>query len=491
MWLPKQSLEQMCRLMLCLGLCFCLAGTSRAAVEEESPASTDIAEKEELDVMRGAFLQPPFTCAALSDPATYAEGTMTSMRQIIPGAPFWFFRSEIDLQTAFPMDKPAQTAFAQLVDRLAERGVRLVVMLQPTRGLMHSDELISPWKERYSLAAAQQSFLQKAQTLRSLGAIVPDMAPVLTGDHEQEYFFRRDHHWTPYGADVSARQVAEAMLADTALADLPEVAFETRPDILLRKMGTLNVAVGMVCGNTYSYQWVRGSVTAPAEETDSADALFGDVAAPAIALVGTSNSDNREDRYKNYNFHGFLQQYLSRDVVNFAMTGGGATGSMEDLLLSDAYQEGQFRYLIWELPVSYALEEQEVWRQLLPAAAGGCDNRALLASDSVTIPVSEMDERAQVLANGGQQRSLTAGRRHLLLDMNFSDSALKDFYVLAYYDDGQREKIRIRRPARLDNGRFMLRLDPPGRNSNLLSVLLEFEQPVKAVAEVEASLCDY
>jgi len=37
----------------------------------------------------------------------------------------------------------------------------------------------------------------------------------------------------------------------------------------------------------------------------------------------------------------------------------------------------------------------------------------------------------------------------------------------------------------------MLRLDPPSRHSNLLSVLLEFEQPVAAAMEVEVSLCDY
>ncbi len=488
MWLRR--LPEITRWAL---LCLCLGWQGSAWAAQAEPGQNGAEEEapQQRDIMRGAFLQPPFTCEALADPATYAEGTMKSMSQLIAGEPYWFFRSDVDLQQSFPLDAASQQAFAELVDRLAQRGVKLVVMLQPTRGLMHADALVSPWKEQYSLAAARQSFLEKAQTLRALGAVVADMEPVLTADHEQEYFFRRDHHWTPYGADVSARQVAEAMQAEPGINDLPEVAFETRPDILLRKMGTMNVAVGIVCGNTYSFQWVRSSLTVPKDDTASADALFGDVAAPAIALVGTSNSDNREDRYKNYNFQGFLQQYLSRDVVNFAMTGGGATGSLEDLLLSDAYQSGQFRYLIWELPVSYALEEQEVWRQLLPEASGGCADQSLLASAKVTVPISKVDERVEVLANAGQYRRLTAGRQHLLLDMNFSDSNFKEFYVLAYYDDGQREKVRIRRPARLDNGRFMLRLDPPGRQSNLLSVLLEFEQPVPAAMEVETSLCDY
>ena len=477
------------RLALCL--CLGLVGISSAAEADGGDGEVSEPQAKQRDVMRGAFLKPPFTCAALSDPETYAEGSMTNMRQLIAGEPYWFFRTEVDLQQSFPLDAASQQAFAELVERLAQRGVKLVLMLQPTRGLMHADALVSPWKERYSQAAARRSFLEKAQTLRSLGAVVVDMESVLASQHEQEYFFRRDHHWTPYGADVSARQVAEAMLADPGIDQLAEMAFETRPAILLRKLGTMNVAVSIVCGNAYGYQWVRGSVTVPAEGTDSADALFGDVATPAIALAGTSNSDNRDDRYKNYNFQGFLQQYLRRDVVNFAMTGGGATGSLEDLLLSEAYQDGQFRYLIWELPVNYALEDQTTWRQLLPEASGGCADKTLLASETVTLPVADVDERAEVLANAGQNRRVTAGKSHLLLDMNFSDSSFKEFYVLAYYDDGQREKIRIRRPARLDTGRFMLRLDPPGRQSNLLSVLLEFEQPVAAAMEVETSLCDY
>ena len=96
-----------------------------------------------------------------------------------------------------------------------------------------------------------------------------------------------------------------------------------------------------------------------------------------------------------------------------------------------------------------------------------------------------------MLANAGERRRQTAGRGSMTLDVTFSDSAFRHFYVLAYYDDGQREKVRIRRPARLDTGRFTLRLDPPSQDANLLSVLLELEQPVTTALTVEATLCDY
>ncbi|EKF74407.1 alginate biosynthesis protein AlgX [Alcanivorax hongdengensis A-11-3] len=479
-----------------LGLLLCLLTPPLLAEPSPAPARPDdkatlTREQQTEQLMHGAYLQAPYTCPALEDPQTYAQGTMAAMRQIVAGKRYWYFRTEVDLQSDFPFSDMSRQAFAELVQRLGARGIRLVMMLQPTRGLMQAEALIQPWRGQYPLYRARAAYLQKAQDMRSLGALVTDMAPVLKSPHEQDYFFRRDHHWTPYGARISAIQVAQVMRSDPGLDGIAARNFDTRPDILLRKMGTMNVAVNRLCGNSYGYQWVRGYATVPVDNADDADALFGDVAVPRIALVGTSNSDNRDDRYKNYNFQGFLQQYLHRDVVNYAMTGGGATGSLQDLLYSDAYRDGQFRYVIWELPVNYALEDPVEWRQILPAAGQGCRGRELLASGQAMLPVGGPDQRREVLANAGANRQATGERGALTLDMTFSSAALKDFYVLAYYDDGLREKVRVRRPARLDTGRFMLRLDPPQASSNLISVLLEPEQALTEPVQVESRLCAY
>ena len=182
-------------------------------------------------------------------------------------------------------------------------------------------------------------------------------------------------------------------------------------------------------------------------------------------MIGTSNSDNRDERYKNYNFHGFLQQYLSRDVVNFAMTGGGAMGALQEFLHSPAYQEEQFRYLVWELPVNFDLEEPEVWREVLPAAAGGCRDRSAYATGAVTLPVSERDQRVEVLANAGERRRQTAGRGSMTLDVTFSDSAFRHFYVLARTTASGKRYVFAARQDWIQ-GALPLRLDPPSQDAN-------------------------
>ena len=77
-----------------------LSGLAQAAASAETESS--LAEQQ-AQLMKGAYLEPPFVCNALADPQLYADGAMASMRQLIAGKEFWFFRTEVDLQQRFPL----------------------------------------------------------------------------------------------------------------------------------------------------------------------------------------------------------------------------------------------------------------------------------------------------------------------------------------------------------------------------------------------------
>ena len=186
-----------------------LSGLAQAAASAETESS--LAEQQ-AQLMKGAYLEPPFVCDALSDPQLYQDGAMSGMRQLVSGKPYWFFRTDVDLQEDFPVSAMARGELGELVEILREKDLQLVVMLQPTRGLMHADQLVQPWRGRYPLTDVRRSYLRKAELFRDLGAMVADMEPVLEKVDGGEYFFRRDHHWTPAGADVSAYQVAQVVL---------------------------------------------------------------------------------------------------------------------------------------------------------------------------------------------------------------------------------------------------------------------------------------
>jgi alginate O-acetyltransferase complex protein AlgJ len=70
--------------------------------------------------------------------------------------------------------------------------------------------------------------------------------------------------------------------------------------------------------------------------------LFGDQDVPVV-LAGTSYS-------LRGNFHGFLQEALSVEVLNVARDGGGFLQSIRDYLKDDAFVSSKPQVLIWELP---------------------------------------------------------------------------------------------------------------------------------------------
>ena len=69
-----------------------------------------------------------------------------------------------------------------------------------------------------------------------------------------------------------------------------------------------------------------------------------------MTLVGTSYSANT-----NWNFEGFLKEYLETDVLNMADQGLGPLVVMDKYLENDAWKNSPPRLVIWEMPERYLL----------------------------------------------------------------------------------------------------------------------------------------
>ena len=428
-------------------------------------------------------------CAAVKDPAQYQEGAMKVMKYIVPGRENWLFRSEFDLANEFGMPLEMEPRFAALMKALKDRGTDVVIVLQPTRGLMHRDQVRTEWAEGFDFAKAYASYRQYAAQLRRLGAIVPDLTPLIESP-SANYFFRRDHHWTPVGARLTAEIVADAIRSLPVYADLPTKAYRTEPSVIVPKDGTMNTALRRVCGNNFSFQYVQGYQTIP--ESLGEDALFGDDPVPEVVLVGTSNSAARDDERKNFNFDGALKDLLDVDLLNYALPGAGQDGALIQYLNSTDFDpQHPPRLLVWELPVSFQLETELTYRQLIPAVEGGCrTDEDLVLQREQHLPALKKGERIEILANTGQQRQQITGTSHFL-ELNFSNPNVKDFYLISYYDNGLRDKVWFRREAIVEGYRYLLALSeaPQLAKANLLSVFLETSEDLKDPLDLKVKLC--
>jgi len=429
-------------------------------------------------------------CSDLANPQRYAEGIMKSMHMITPGADHWLFRSDVDLSNDFGLPAASIADYQRLMTAFADQGITVVFALQPTRGMMHRDKVYSDYNQGFDFALARRNLAKLQQQLRAGGAIVPDILPLVDNPPAEEYFFRRDHHWTPAGARVTADIVAQAIRQLPVYEDVASKEYATEPYRILPRDGTMNRALRAICGNSYSFQYVQGYQTYPVQA--EGDALFGDSGDPEIVLVGTSNSAVRDDELKNYNFEGFLKQQLHADILNYSLPGAGEDGSLVQYLLSDDYLAGDKpKILIWEFPINFKLEDPLVYRQLIPAVKGGCANaKTSLLQQSSKVKALKSGQRVEILSNTGARRKNLA---HIdaFLDIRFSDPNLRDFYVITYYDNGERDKVWFRRVDIVDGGHFLLELSraPALRKANLLSVFIEASQNIEQPVTVETALC--
>ncbi|QXI40262.1 alginate O-acetyltransferase AlgX-related protein [Pseudomonas xantholysinigenes] len=426
-------------------------------------------------------------CPALAEPQRYAEGRMKLMRQIVPGKERWLFRSMVDLTNDFGIPAPMRPEFARLMDAFHRQGIQVAMAIQPTRGLMHRDKLYPDQLHGFDYASASRNLDAYLGQLRQGGAVVAPMMQLVRTPPKGEYFFRRDHHWTPTGAEATAQLLAEEIRRQPFYAGLTKKQYRTEPGVMVPKDGTLNLALSYICGNNYGFQYVRGYQTIPV--ADSSDALFDEAPDPEVILVGDSNAAAREDESKQFNFDGYLKQYLGVDILNYALPGVGEDGSLLEYLLSADYKpEAPPKLVIWELPANYRLDSPLMYRQLVPAIRGGCKATDEVLKSRLQRPALQVGERIELLSNAGSARqSLNKG----FLDIRLSDKNLRDFYIIVYYDNGARDKVWFRREAAVSGGQYYLELSkaPEFAGANLLSVFLEPTKAGSAATEVETRLC--
>jgi alginate biosynthesis protein AlgX len=467
------------KILVTLGLGAALALLSQAGQAAE-PSAAAKSGCENLQCM---------VCPALSDPQRYAEGRMKLMREIVPGKDRWLFRSVVDLTNEFGIPAPMRPEFARLIKAFDQQGIHVAMAIQPTRGLMHRDKLPSEHPLGFDYNRASANLAAYLGQLRQGGAVVAPMMQLVQQPPSKEFFFRRDHHWTPAGAEATARLMADEIRRQPFYAGLTKKEYRTEPGVMVPKDGTLNLALSYICGNNYGFQYVRGYQTIPV--ADGADALFDEAPDPEVILVGDSNAAAREDESKQFNFDGYLKQYLGVDLLNYALPGVGEDGSLLEYLLSDDYKaEAPPKLIIWELPANYRLDSPLMYRQLVPAVQGGCKASQEVLSSKLQRPALKIGERIELLSNAGSERKSLSGSKGFL-DIRLSDKNVKDFYVIVYYDNGARDKVWFRREAAVTGGQYYLELskDPAYAGANLLSVFLEPTKAGSAATDVETRLC--
>lgn len=406
----------------------------------------------------------------------------SALRYLFNGKGSWLFATELDLRQDFRFTGDALAGMARLKRTFDRLGTTVVVVFTPPRALMHPDKLDHA---RYDHARAFASYRIALQQLRQLGYVVPDYTTLIP-DREGTFYQRRDHHWTTTGARKTARLVADTIAALPLYEGLHKTAFVTELKGQYKKYGTLGNVATRVCGLGMPNQYIASYATSARDaKGDDESALFGnDVQRPEVALIGTSFSKGKVD----YNFAGFMEEYLSVAIDNRAIRGGGYNGALEQMIIDGQFASTPPRLLIWELPGQYAMDSEAFYRLVGAELEGGCKGAGkVLGRGKVTA------EEEDVMANANEGLVVQVPSRGHLLKFKFQDNSVSSFFLNLTYMSGYHEKIKVERhPYVKHDGTFHFNLPDTGRfaDDTLYSVGLRLAQPLEAPVDVEVQVCE-
>ena len=400
-------------------------------------------------------------CPEASNPAVYEGGYLSSFKMLVQGKDGWLFRTEDDLLMRYGLTPESFQAIAGISRFLDTLGVRLVMVPLPPRGLMAWSKLPDSHAAGANRDVAGFSYQALLADLRGRGVVVPDLGQLVYQPLEQPFYFRRDHHWTPYGARMVAELTAQAIRELPAYEELPRTQMNTQQEGILRKSGTYAEAVKRICGFSYPEQ-VIPRFTTSVEAAGGAD-LFGDAQKPRILLAGTSNSDPA------YNFAGFLAQSLEVDVFNAAVAGGGLAASMVQLLADPEFRQDPPDILVWEMPAYSNFNDEAMYRQLLTLVHDGCaEQPAVLEADKALAT----NTHTEVLFNGDGMVQPIHGEEHLI-DVRLSNPEVRKLRFTVWYTNGKSDNFAIERSRHVETGgrfTFALRSGPGYSDATFLGL---------------------
>jgi alginate O-acetyltransferase complex protein AlgJ len=218
---------------------------------------------------------------------------------------------------------------------LEANGTQLAVVVIPAKARIYAEHLgrykkPAYWNDVYS------SFVTN---LKERGVIAPDTLSALEAAKSQgDLFLKTDTHFTPAGARVVAKSIAETIRASNL--SLVPASFTEVPGKPVEHSGDLLKYIPM--GNQQASGPKPDTLSASTVEGSSGGGLLGD-AQLEVALVGTSYSANDK-----FGFPGSLKLELGADLLNAAQEGKGPIVPMHEYMKT--FKENPVKLVIWEIP---------------------------------------------------------------------------------------------------------------------------------------------
>ncbi|HWV16432.1 MAG TPA: alginate biosynthesis protein AlgX [Cellvibrio sp.] len=398
-----------------------------------------------------------YDCPAAAKEENYTTSSLEPLKLLALGKDEWIIRTVTDLRTDYGPTPYGADQLNRLVKALGEKGTKMMIVYIPPRGLMHADKIPDYLRSGFNDSLALTNYQNALKLFAQQGAFVADYSKLITPENSKHFFFKRDIHWTPDGAQATAKLTADYIKQLDIYKSFEKKNFINKPEGVYNPSNSgIPNAWRIICGQLfpkeYAQKYTHEVVNEGGDGINESN-LFSEQSEPEIVVVGTSFSANT-----NTSFVGFLREYLHADISNEAIGGGGFNGSMTQYLASENFHKSPPKLLIWEVMSYYALDNEEFYREVIPMVNSGCDGKKVVLSDEVQLQAG----KNEFLFNSGSPGSETVDsilNKDHIIDLQFSDPNFKNLELTLWQLNGRKDPLKIKRAQRVNtNGRFMYEL---------------------------------
>lgn len=270
--------------------------------------------------------------------------------QVKQGCPDWLFLSE-EFQIHADAKKNMRLrmdAIRNIRSQLEDQNIQLVVAMVPDKSRVMRHQLC-----HVSRSGLLDNRLESwTDALLDDGFTVVNLGPVFSALIKQpgDVFLHTDTHWTEYGAEIAAREIARAVKSLGVEAS-PKRNYALSPGELSDSYGDLVRLAGIdwlpvwakpAPDHVQPVIFTEDYLDSAADE-DSIDALLGDAKTPNSVLLGSSFSGASQ-------FLQYLEHSLGAIVPSFAKDGGGFWESAKTYFSDPAFSKNKPDLIIWEIP---------------------------------------------------------------------------------------------------------------------------------------------
>lgn len=423
-------------------------------------------------------------CQALAEPTHYQTGVARTLDRLYQTENHFLF-SRRELDPSLTLSPRALAGLKRLQEGLAAKGTHLIIMPVPTRGLVIPSYI--PSAAEFDFGKLEYDYEKYLTIFRQNEIDVVDFS-LMVGSGEPTLFYKRDFHWTPFGAHVSAQIVADHIKSGGLYSSLTRAEFVTRYDGVERFWGAMPGVFEKICGERFPIEYRRVYQTTKQSESSPA-ALFGDVV-EEVVLIGTSFS-----AISHMNFPGFLSEAMEVEVHDYSVSGGNVYGAMYDYLRSENFHKSPPKILIWEFPIYQAkrFNGGDIYGMLLPAV----EQRRCTDENRIFYTKRDMNASGgQLILNVGEQFKLLK-HDDIFFQFELNDPDIVELGMQVSFVERRRVSMDAIKNARLENdGVFIVDTAhaQPDADLHFVSLALNSVSRVSqsdadASFEVEASVC--